>query len=98
MFPYLTEKQKFVLHTAIWITVLYLVFRYLIPLLLPFLVAVLLAKLIRPVVRFLHKAFRIPMGWGRGGIGRDPGGPVDHWLFSGENSDRTIGSSGSAAA
>lgn len=66
MFPYLTEKQKLFLHTAIWITVLYVVFRYLITLLLPFLVAVLLAKLIRPVVRFLHKAFRIPMGWGAG--------------------------------
>jgi len=66
MFPYLSEKQKLVLHTVIWLVALYLVFRYLIPLILPFLVAILLSKLIRPMVRFLHKMFRIPMGWGAG--------------------------------
>ena len=44
--------------------IVYLVFRYLIPLVLPFLVAALLALLIRPVARFLYVRCHLPMGIG----------------------------------
>jgi len=63
---YLTEKQKYVLRLAGTTGVIYLTFRYLLPLLLPFVVALLLSLLIRPAVRLLHRRFHIPMGIGAG--------------------------------
>lgn len=63
---YLTEKQEYVLRLAGTTGVIYLIFRYLLPLLLPFVVALLLSLLIRPAVRWLYRRFHIPMGIGAG--------------------------------
>lgn len=59
---HLTEKQKILLRTAGMTAVVYLVFKYLIPLLIPFLIAVLLSIPIRPAARFFYKRFRVPIG------------------------------------
>ena len=61
---HLTEKQKLLLGILAKAAGVYLVFRYLIPLVAPFLVAGLLALLIRPVVCVLHRRFRLPKGIG----------------------------------
>jgi len=58
------EKQKKLLILALTTLSVYLLFRYLLPLVLPFLVAWLLARLIRPVVRWLHEKCRIPLSVG----------------------------------
>lgn len=58
----LTHKQSLLLRTAAMTAMIYLTFKYLIPLLLPFLIAALLSIPIRPAARFLYKRFRIPMG------------------------------------
>lgn len=58
----LTEKQKILLRTAGMTAAVYLVFKYLIPLLFPFLVAVLLSIPMRPLARFFYKKMHIPMG------------------------------------
>ena len=63
---FLTEKQTYMLRIIVTTAVIYLAFRYLLPLLLPFVAAFFLALLIRPAVRFLHKMFYIPMGIGAG--------------------------------
>ncbi len=58
----LTDKQTILLRTLTLTAVIYLVFKYLIPLILPFLVAILLSIPIRPAARFLYKKLHIPMG------------------------------------
>ena len=58
----LTEKQKIVLRTAGMAAAVYLVFRYLIPLILPFLIAILLSIPIRPLARFFYRKLHIPIG------------------------------------
>ena len=58
----LTYKQSLLLRTAAMTVIIYLTFKYLIPLLLPFLIAALLSIPIRPAAWFLYKKFRIPMG------------------------------------
>lgn len=59
---HLTEKQKILLRTAGMTAVVYLVFKYLIPLLIPFLIAMVLSVPIRPAARFLYKKLHIPIG------------------------------------
>ncbi len=59
---HLNDKQTTLLRTATLTAVIYLAFKYLIPLILPFLLAILLSILIRPVARFLYKKLHIPMG------------------------------------
>lgn len=59
---HLTEKQKLVIRGALIAAVIYLVFRYLIPLVLPFLIAVALSLPIRPAARWIYRRFRIPIG------------------------------------
>lgn len=58
----LTEKQKILLRTAGMTAAVYLVFKYLIPLIIPFLIAMLLSMPIRPAARFFYKKFHIPIG------------------------------------
>ena len=58
------EKQKRLLIIVLVTLGVYLLFRYLLPLVLPFLVAWLLARLIRPLVRWLHEKCRIPLSIG----------------------------------
>ena len=58
----LTEKQKILLRILGMTAVVYLVFKYLIPLIIPFLIAILLSVPIRPAARFFYKKFRIPIG------------------------------------
>ena len=55
----LTEKQKILLRTAGMTAAVYLVFKYLLPLLLPFLIAVLLSIPIRPIARFFYKKLQV---------------------------------------
>ncbi len=62
----LTEKQKILLRTAGMTAAVYLVFKYLLPLLLPFLIAVLLSIPIRPIARFFYKKLHIPIGLAAG--------------------------------
>ena len=63
---YITKKQKLLLKTAGTALVVYIIFRYLLPLVLPFVIALLLSLLIRPVAWFLYRVFRIPMSVGAG--------------------------------
>lgn len=58
---HLSEKQKIVLRTAGMTAAVYLVFKYLIPLLIPFLIAILLSIPIRPAARFFYKKLHIPI-------------------------------------
>ena len=58
----LTKKQKILLRMAGMTAVVYLVFKYLIPLIIPFLIAVLLSIPIRPMARFFYKKLHIPIG------------------------------------
>lgn len=59
----MSRKQKRAI-TIIGITgAVYLIFRYLLPLVIPFLIAFLLAKAVWPAVRFLHDTIKIPKTW-----------------------------------
>ena len=58
----LTEKQKILLRVLGMTAVVYLVFKYLIPLIIPFLIAILLSIPIRPAARYIYKKFHIPIG------------------------------------
>lgn len=64
----MSRKQK----RAITITgitgAVYLVFRYLLPLVVPFFIALLLAKAVWPAVRFLNGKGKVPKTWAAGGV------------------------------
>lgn len=80
---HLTEKQKVLLRILGMTILIYVVFKYMIPLLIPFLIAALLSIPMRPAARFLYKRFHIPMGMAAGivlaAIGAGLGG-VLFWL------------------
>lgn len=59
----MSQKQKRAI-TIVGITgAVYLIFRYLLPLVIPFLIAFLLAKAVWPAVRFLNQTIKIPRTW-----------------------------------
>lgn len=59
----MSRKQKRAI-TIIGITgAVYLIFRYLLPLVIPFVIAFLLARAVWPTVRFLNDRLRIPKSW-----------------------------------
>jgi sporulation integral membrane protein YtvI len=51
---------RYALYIGTALAALYVLFRWLMPVLLPFAIALALARLIEPVVRFLHEKWRIP--------------------------------------
>lgn len=57
-----TEKQKILIRGALCAALIFLVFRYLIPLLLPFLIAIALSVPIRPAARWIYRKIKIPIG------------------------------------
>lgn len=57
-----TEKQKILIRGALSAGGIFLVFRYLIPLLLPFLIAIVLSIPLRPAARWIYRRLRIPIG------------------------------------
>ena len=59
-----TKNGWGILRILILTAVIYLAFRYLLPLTFPFVIAFLMAILIRPVVQWLHSRLRIPNGIG----------------------------------
>ncbi len=62
-----TRAKDFLVKTAywaLWIALVYVAFRWLIPLLLPFFVALLLAAVVQPLARLIHTKLHLPKKFG----------------------------------
>lgn len=56
----MNERTRLLITLAVTVFVVYLGFRYILPLVLPFIVAYILAWLVRPVAEFLYKKIKLP--------------------------------------